>query len=76
MPPGALEFVANVIILLHERETDGLTPAQKEERRHGPIASDDTDAEQAAGPLFLGLYAMSASRYLHEHDLEREDVGP
>lgn len=43
-------------------------------RFSGPIASDETDAEQAAGLLFPGLYAMSASRYLHDHDLEPEDL--
>lgn len=43
-------------------------------RFSGPIASDGTDAEQAAGLLFPGLYAMSASRYLHEHDLEPADL--
>lgn len=43
-------------------------------RFSGPIASDDTDAEQAAGLLFPALYAMSASRYLHDHDLEPEDL--
>lgn len=43
-------------------------------RFSGPIASDSTDAEQAAGLLFPGLYAMSASRYLHEHDLEPADL--
>ncbi|MEP6952551.1 MAG: thiolase family protein [Solirubrobacteraceae bacterium] len=40
----------------------------------GPIASDPTDREQATGLLFPGIYAMSASRYLHEHDATPEDL--
>lgn len=40
----------------------------------GPIASDPTDLEQASGLLFPGIYAMSASRYLHEHDVTVEDL--
>jgi len=40
----------------------------------GPIASDPTDLEQATGLLFPGIYAMSASRYLHEHDVTIEDL--
>lgn len=33
----------------------------------GPIASDPTDVDQSSGLLFPGLYAMSASRYMHDH---------
>ncbi len=40
-------------------------------RFSGPIASDPTDIDQATGLLFPGLYAMSASRYLFEHDATR-----
>lgn len=35
---------------------------------NGPISSDPTDREQTTGLLFPGLYAMSASRYLYDHD--------
>ncbi|HEY2638083.1 MAG TPA: thiolase family protein [Solirubrobacteraceae bacterium] len=40
----------------------------------GPIASDPSDREQASGLLFPGIYAMSASRYLHDHDATVEDL--
>ena len=40
----------------------------------GPIASDPTDREQATGLLFPGIYAMSASRYMYEHDATAEDL--
>lgn len=40
----------------------------------GPIASDSTDVDQATGLLFPGLYAMSASRYMYEHDATAEDL--
>jgi acetyl-CoA C-acetyltransferase len=41
-------------------------------RFSGPIDSDPSDREQASGLLFPAIYAMSASRYLYEHD----DVTP
>jgi acetyl-CoA C-acetyltransferase len=40
----------------------------------GPIDSDPTDIDQSTGLLFPGLYAMSASRYLHEHDATPADL--
>ena len=40
----------------------------------GPIDSDPTDIDQSTGLLFPGLYAMTASRYLHEHDATAEDL--
>jgi acetyl-CoA acetyltransferase len=40
----------------------------------GPIASDPTDREQATGLLFPGIYAMSASRYMFDHDASAEDL--
>ncbi|HEY8535359.1 MAG TPA: thiolase family protein [Vicinamibacterales bacterium] len=40
----------------------------------GPIDSDPTDIDQATGLLFPGLYAMSASRYMHEHGATAEDL--
>jgi acetyl-CoA acetyltransferase len=43
-------------------------------RFDGPIDSDPTDREQATGLLFPGIYAMVASRYLHDHDVAIEDV--
>ena len=43
-------------------------------RFDGPIDSDPTDIDQATGLLFPALYAMSASRYLHEHGATAEDL--
>jgi len=43
-------------------------------RYSGPIDSDPTDIDQSTGLLFPGLYAMSASRYLYEHDATAEDL--
>jgi len=43
-------------------------------RYAGPIDSDPTDIDQSTGLLFPGLYAMSASRYLHDHDATVEDL--
>lgn len=40
----------------------------------GPISSDPTDSEQATGLLFPGLYAMSASRYMYDHDVTVADL--
>jgi len=40
----------------------------------GPIALDPTDREQATGLLFPGIYAMSASRYMHDHGASPEDL--
>jgi acetyl-CoA C-acetyltransferase len=40
----------------------------------GPIAPDRTDREQASGLLFPGIYALSASRYMHEHRATAEDL--
>jgi acetyl-CoA C-acetyltransferase len=40
----------------------------------GPIAPDPTDREQATGLLFPGIYAMSASRYMHDHGVSAEDL--
>ena len=40
----------------------------------GPIHSDPTDVDQATGLLFPALYAMSASRYMHEHGATAEDL--
>jgi acetyl-CoA acetyltransferase len=43
-------------------------------RYTGAISPDPTDIDQSTGLLFPGLYAMSASRYLHEHDATIEDI--
>jgi acetyl-CoA C-acetyltransferase len=43
-------------------------------RFSGPIPSDPTDIDQATGLLFPGLYAMSASRYMYEHDATASDL--
>lgn len=40
----------------------------------GPIAPDPTDVDQASGLLFPGLYAMSASRYMHDHGATPSDL--
>jgi acetyl-CoA C-acetyltransferase len=40
----------------------------------GPIALEPTDADGATGLLFPAIYAMSASRYLHDHDASPEDL--
>ena len=43
-------------------------------RFDGPIAPDPTDREQATGLLFPGIYAMSASRYMHSHGATAADL--
>lgn len=43
-------------------------------RFDGPIAPDPTDREQATGLLFPGIYAMSASRYMHDHGATPADL--
>lgn len=40
----------------------------------GPISSDPTDSEQATGLLFPGLYAMSAARYMYDHEATVSDL--
>jgi acetyl-CoA acetyltransferase len=40
----------------------------------GPIAPEATDAEQATGLLLPALYALSASRYMADHDVSASDL--
>jgi acetyl-CoA C-acetyltransferase len=40
----------------------------------GPIAPDPSDREQATGLLFPGIYAMTATRYMHDHGANAEDL--